>query len=112
MTIWSASRICVRGNQVLRSIRSRLLALVVATVVPFTALLGAGLWSQWQSDQASAIAQAINEARMLAAQIDDHIGNLENLLTGLSEAVSSNPMDAEANDTLLRRVRSQLPGFV
>jgi diguanylate cyclase (GGDEF)-like protein/PAS domain S-box-containing protein len=97
---------------VLRSIRSRLLALVVATVVPFTALIGAGLWSQWQSDQASAIAQAINEARMLAAQIDDHIGNLENLLTGLSEAVSINPLDTEANDILLRRVRSRLPGYV
>jgi Cache domain len=88
------------------------LALVVATVVPFTALLGAGLWSQWQSDQASAIAQAIYEARVLAAQIDDHIGNLENLLTGLSEAVSSNPLDREANDILLRKVKSQLPGFV
>src|SRR4030088_633520 len=96
------------GMRVLRSIRSRLLALVVATVVPFTVLIGVGLWSQWQSDQASAIEQAINEARMLAAQIDDHIGNLENLLTGLSEAVSANPLDREANDALLRRVRSQL----
>ena len=96
----------------LRSIRSRLLALVVATVVPFTALIGVGLWSQWQSDQASAIAQAINEAHKLAAQIDDHIGNLENLLTGLSEAVSSNPLDRDANDELLRRVKSRLPGYV
>jgi diguanylate cyclase (GGDEF)-like protein/PAS domain S-box-containing protein len=98
--------------RVLRSIRSRLLALVVATVVPFTALIGVGLWSQWQSDQASTIAQAINEARVLAAQIDDHIGNLENLLTGLSEAVSTNPLDREANDVLLRRVKSQLPSYV
>src|ERR1700681_896205 len=96
----------------LRRIRSRLLALVVATVVPFTVLIGAGLWSQWQSDQASAIGQAINEARMLASQIDDHIGNLENLLTGLGEAVSIDPQDREASDVLLRRVRSQLPSFV
>jgi diguanylate cyclase (GGDEF)-like protein/PAS domain S-box-containing protein len=98
--------------RVLRSIRSRLLALVVATVVPFTALVGVGLWSQWQSDQASAIAQAVNEARMLASQIDDHIGNLENLLTGLSEAVSRNPSDRDANDALFRKVRSQLPSYV
>ena len=101
-----------RGMRVLRSIRSRLLALVVATVVPFTALVGVGLWSQWQSDQASAIAQAVNEARMLASQIDDHIGNLENLLTGLSEAVSRNPSDRDANDALFRKVRSQLPSYV
>ena len=39
----------------LRSIRSQLLGLVVATVVPFTALIGVGLWSQWRSDQAAAI---------------------------------------------------------
>jgi diguanylate cyclase (GGDEF)-like protein/PAS domain S-box-containing protein len=98
--------------RVLRSIRSRLLALVVATVVPFTALIGAGLWSQWQSDQASAIAQAVSEARMLASQIDDHIGNLENLLAGLSEAVSRNPLDREANDARLQKVRSELPSYV
>ena len=93
----------------LRSIRSRLLALVVATVIPFTVLVGMGLWSQWESDQAAAIQQAIGEARVLAAQIDDHIGNVENLLTGLSEAVSADSRDVEANDALLRRVRGQLP---
>jgi hypothetical protein len=54
----------------LRSIRSRLLALVLATVLPITLLIGAGLW-QWQSDQAAAIQQSIGEARLLAAQIDD-----------------------------------------
>src|SRR5580704_8202273 len=97
------------GMRVLRSIRSRLLALVVATVVPFTALIGAGLWSQWQSDQAAAIARAINEARMLAARIDDHIDNLENLLIGVSEAVSTNPLDTEWNDALLRKIKSELP---
>ena len=97
--------------RVLRSIRSRLLALVVATVVPFTALVGVGLWSQWQSDQASAIAQAVNEARMLASQIDDHIGNLENLLTGLGEAVSTDPRDTAANDALLRKVMAELPDY-
>jgi diguanylate cyclase (GGDEF)-like protein/PAS domain S-box-containing protein len=98
--------------RVLRSIRSRLLALVVATVVPFTALIGAGLWSQWHSDEASAIAQTVSEARMAASQIDDFIGNLENLLTGLSEAVSRNPLDREVNDARLRKVRSELPSYV
>jgi len=69
----------------LRSIRSRLLALVVATVIPFTALIGAGLWRQWQSDQVAAIEHNINEARILAAQIDDHIGNLDNRITQSNE---------------------------
>ena len=62
----------------LRSIRSQLLGLVLATVVPFTALIAVGLWNQWQRDQAAAIQRASDEARLIAAQVDDHIGNLEN----------------------------------
>jgi diguanylate cyclase (GGDEF)-like protein/PAS domain S-box-containing protein len=96
----------------LRSIRSQLLGLVLATVIPFTALIGAGLWNEWQSDQAAAIARATNEARLLAAQVDDYIGNLDNLLTGLSRAVSANPADTRQNDALLRGVRRELPGLI
>ena len=83
----------------LRSIRLRLLALVLAVVIPFAALIGAGIWNQWHDDHAAAISRAMTEARLLAAQVDDHIGNLEHLLTGLSLAVSTNPDDASANDT-------------
>ena len=96
----------------LRSIRSQLLGLVIATVVPFTALIGVGLWSQWQSDQAAAIRRAINDARLLAAQVDDYIGNLDSLLIGLSQAVSPDPADARTNDALLQRVRRELPNVV
>jgi hypothetical protein len=102
----------VGDRPVLRSIRSRLLLLVVATVLPFSILIGAGLWSQWRSDQAAAIQQTIDEARLLAAQVDDHIGNLENLLIGTSRAVSANPLDKEANDALLRSIKSEQPDFV
>ncbi len=100
------------GNlMLLRSIRSRLLGLVLATVVPFTALIGFGVWQQWQDDQSAAIQRAVNEARLLAAQVDDHIGNLDNLLTGLSRAVSTNPADVAANDALLRRVKARIAGL-
>ena len=74
----------------LRSIRSRLIALVVASVVPFTALIGVGLWNQWRTDQRAAVQRAITEARLIAGQVDDHVGNLTSLLSGLSVAVSSN----------------------
>jgi hypothetical protein len=60
----------------LRTIRSRLLGLVLATAVPFAALIGGGLWSQLRDDQAEAMERALSEARVLAAQVDDHIGNL------------------------------------
>ena len=96
----------------LRSIRPRLLGLVLATVLPFTALIGLGVWQRWHDDQTAAIQRAVNEARLLAVQVDDHIGNLANLLTGLSEAVSTNPADVAANDALLRRVKAELPSYI
>src|SRR5262245_21594655 len=74
---WGTSAALIRGEpMLLRSIRSQLLGLVVATVVPFTALIGTGLWSQWRTDQAAAIQRARDEAQLIVAQVDDHIGNL------------------------------------
>src|SRR5215813_10119817 len=100
------------GNAMLRGIRSRLLGLVVGTVIPFVALIGVGLWSQWRSDEATAIQRALDDARLLAAQVDDLIGNLDNLLIGLAQAVSWDPADTAANDALLRRAKTELPSFV
>jgi diguanylate cyclase (GGDEF)-like protein/PAS domain S-box-containing protein len=96
----------------LRGIRSRLLGLVLAAVVPFIALIAGGLWTQWRNDRAAAAERAIAEARLLAAQVDDHLGNLDSLMAGLSRAVSVNPADMEANDELLRQVKRDLPNFI
>jgi diguanylate cyclase (GGDEF)-like protein/PAS domain S-box-containing protein len=96
----------------LRGIRTRLLGLVIATVVPFTALIGGGLWNQWRGDQAQAIRSALIEARLLAAQVDDQISQLDNLLVGLSQAVSIKPNDIGANDTALRRAKAELPDYI
>src|ERR1700730_2662430 len=79
----------------LRGIRTRLLGLVIATVVPFTALIGCGLWNQWRGDQTQAIRSALIDARMLAARVDDQISELDNLLIGLTQAVSTNPEDIQ-----------------
>ena len=49
---------------------------------------------------------------MIAAQVDDHIGNLHNLLSGVSVAVSWDSNDTEANDKTLRRVKSELPSYI
>jgi methyl-accepting chemotaxis protein len=93
-------------------IRFRLLSLVLAIVVPLSALIGFGLYIQWRYDQSEAMQRVILDARLLAAEIDDHIGNLENLLRGLSRAVSPNRHDIDANDMLLQKVKSELPEFI
>jgi diguanylate cyclase (GGDEF)-like protein/PAS domain S-box-containing protein len=96
----------------LRTIRSRLLGLVVATVCPFFAVICGGLLIQLRDDQNQAVERALDEARLLAVQVDDHIGSLENLLTGLSRAVSTRLADAGANDALLRQVKDELPDYI
>ena len=96
----------------LRTIRSRLLGLVLATVVPFFIVICSGLWSQLRHDQTEAMEDALDEARLLAAQVDDHIGNLESLMVGLSRAFSTRLADPAANDTLLRQVKEELPDYI
>jgi diguanylate cyclase (GGDEF)-like protein/PAS domain S-box-containing protein len=96
----------------LQGIRLRLLGLFVAATVPFMALIGTGLWQQWQNEQRQAMALALSEARATAALVDDHIGNLENLIAGLSYAVSLNPKDAEQNDIIFVRAKAAMPDFI
>src|SRR5439155_7620863 len=97
---------------ILRSIRSRLLVLVLAAVAPFATLIGLGLAVRWHDVRAAALEQMLNDARLLAAQVDDHFGNIEHLLAGLSRALSADPADTHRNDILLRQVKADLPAFV
>jgi diguanylate cyclase (GGDEF)-like protein/PAS domain S-box-containing protein len=96
----------------LGGIRTRLLGLVIATVVPFTALIGAGLFTQWQLDRGRALKSALDEAHRVADRVDDEIGNFENMLVGASQAISTDQADKAHNDVVLRRVKSELPGYV
>ncbi len=96
----------------LRSIRSRFLGLVLATVIPLVAVICGGLWNQLRGDQNEAMERVLDEARLLAAQVDDHIGNLENLLLGVSQAVSPRLADTNANDALLRQIKQDLPDYI
>jgi len=96
----------------LQGIRLRLLGLCVAATVPFMALIGTGLFQQWQNEQRQALQLALSEARATAALVDDHIGNLENLISGLSYAVSTNAKDAEENDILFVRAKAAMPDYI
>jgi hypothetical protein len=55
----------------LRTIRSRLLGLVLATVIPLVAVILGGLGNQLRDDQDEAMERVLDEARLLAAQVDD-----------------------------------------
>jgi HAMP domain-containing protein len=93
-------------------IRSQLLGLVAAAAVPFLVLIGVALWIQYRTAQSEALDRAYSEARLIAAETDDHLGNLENLTLGLSHAIGVMPADTPANDALLSDVKTRLPGFI
>ena len=96
----------------LGGIRARLVSLLLVTIVPFTALVGSMLWTQWKLDEAAALRNALGEAHSVALHIDDEIGNFTNLLAGLGLAVSVDPADRAANDALLQRAKAELPGYI
>ena len=96
----------------LQGIRLRLLALTLIAVLPFTALIGVGLWNQWRTDQKAAFDLAVNAAHTTAALVDDHVGSVRSLLSGLRYAVSTDPADTAANDALFRRVKAALPAHI
>jgi len=54
-------------------IRARLLWLVAAAIIPFLVLSGIGLGTEWRREHDAAIRRALDEARLIAAQVDDHI---------------------------------------
>src|SRR5262249_16896871 len=83
------------------SIRSWLLGLVLATVIPLVAVIGVGLGSQFRDDQNEAMERALDEAKPLAAQLDDHVSKISTRLA-----------DTNANDALLRQVKEELPDYV
>jgi diguanylate cyclase (GGDEF)-like protein/PAS domain S-box-containing protein len=94
-------------------IRSQLLGLVAAATVPFLVLIGVALWTiQYRIAQTEALDRAYSEARVMAAEIDDHLGNVENLGLGLSHVVGVEPADTAANDALLSRLKAELPDFI
>ena len=93
-------------------IRSQLLGLVAAAAVPFLILIGVALWNQYRTVQIESLERAYSDARVVAAQIDDHLGNLENLALGLSRAIGVRPADTPANDALLSGLKAQLPSFI
>jgi diguanylate cyclase (GGDEF)-like protein/PAS domain S-box-containing protein len=84
----------------------------MATVAPFLVLITVGLWRQWERDHSAAVGRSLTEARLIATQVDDQLGNFEYLLAGLSRALSADPAHSQTNDKLLRKAKAELPEFV
>jgi diguanylate cyclase (GGDEF)-like protein/PAS domain S-box-containing protein len=94
------------------SIRTRLRLLLLALVVPFLIYLCLSSWYQARQHRAELQQRMLGIARLSAARLDDHIGNVGQLLGVLSTVVGSTADDIPNNDALLQDIAHKLPAHV
>src|SRR6202022_1369513 len=93
------------------SIRTRLIVLVFAAVLPVLLVAAWFIWEGVQQDYEKARTAATDATQLAAARIDNHINDARTLLLGIGRMASSDPADAEKNDAVLRAVRADLPAY-
>lgn len=93
-------------------IRTRLRLLLLALAVPFLIYLCLSSWYQAQQHRAELQQRMLGIARLSAARLDDHIGNVGQLLGVLSGVVGATAKDTQYNDALLQDIAHKLPAHV
>jgi signal transduction histidine kinase/DNA-binding response OmpR family regulator len=91
------------------SIRTRLIVLVLAAVLPVLLVTAFFIWEGVEQDYGKARTAATTAAQIAAARIDNHINSVSSLLLVIGRIVSSDQADAEKNDAVLRAVKADLP---
>jgi hypothetical protein len=99
------------GVATLRSISLKWVALLTVAGLSVV-LIVFGFWPRFHVEHAGARYLALSSAQKVALSIDAQFGGIEDMLSGISVAVSTNPDDIDANDALLRRIKPGLPKFV
>jgi hypothetical protein len=95
-----------------RKIRPKWSSWKAFAAVPAAALVGTLLWSHSLTERSDERLVALSAAQLVASKIDVYFGGLEIQLREISAAVSTDPTDADMNDALLQRVKSELPKSV
>src|ERR1700730_8156904 len=93
------------------SIRTRLIVLVLAAVLPVLLVAAFFIWEGVQQDYGKARTAATTAAQIAAARIDNHINDVSSLLLVIGRIGSSDPADAEKNDAILRAVKNDLSDY-
>lgn len=93
-------------------IRRRLLLLVVTLGLPFAVYLTLSAERQSVVEREGARQKMLAAAQLTAARLDDHVGNMEQLLATLSHVLGSSVEDTQRNDAVLRSLAPHLPAHV
>jgi diguanylate cyclase (GGDEF)-like protein/PAS domain S-box-containing protein len=107
---WLPSALSERAARL--SIRARLLLLVLALGLPFLTYIAIDAAAQARADRELAKERNLAVARVVAARLDDYVGDVTQLLATLSHFVSIEPNQVEANDALLDEMQGDLPSYI
>jgi diguanylate cyclase (GGDEF)-like protein/PAS domain S-box-containing protein len=91
------------------NIRGRLLLLLAVLAAPFLIHLALSTWRQADQEREQAAQRMLGVARLTAARLDDHIANIQQLLSVLSATVGTRIEDRQRNLALLQELKTKLP---
>jgi signal transduction histidine kinase/DNA-binding response OmpR family regulator len=94
------------------SIRTRLIVLVLAALLPVLLVAGWFFWVDKESDYAKSRIAAASAAYLAAERIDNHLKDVNFLLLAFGRMLSFDPADSEKNDAVLRAVKADLPDYM
>jgi diguanylate cyclase (GGDEF)-like protein/PAS domain S-box-containing protein len=94
------------------SIRARLLLLVLALGLPFFAYIVLSAIDEAHAARELAKERSLAVARVVAARLDDYVGDVNQLLATLSHVVAVGAEHASENDALLREMQPSLPSYI
>ncbi len=100
------------GRAARLSIRARLLLLVLALGLPFMAYIGIEAVLEARADRELAKERSLAVARVVAARLDDYIGDINQVLATLSHVVAVGPEHVSANDAMLGELGPDLPYYI
>lgn len=93
-------------------ITTHLVLMVLALGGPFLAFVSLSAVRQAEKEREHASQQMLATAQLVAARLDDHVSNMQQLLATLSHVVGHRGQDTAANDALLRSMQGELPEHI
>ncbi|MBS0445042.1 MAG: diguanylate cyclase [Proteobacteria bacterium] len=94
------------------AIRTRLVVLLLTLAVPFLVYVALSARRQIDLEQVEAGQRMLGMARLTAARLDDHIGDIHQLLGVLRAVAGATTADAARNDAILGSLTPTLPPHI
>jgi diguanylate cyclase (GGDEF)-like protein/PAS domain S-box-containing protein len=91
------------------TIRTRLVLLLLALTLPFLLYVALAAKRQIDTEREEVRQRMLAVARLAAARLNDHVGDVRQMLSVLSRVVGTSPDDTARNDALLKALTPTLP---